>query len=778
MILRPNPELYGNTQDIRSNFSFGPFIRFLKSRISGHSGTSPDLYQFIISSFEKHPDLLRPMEDLSVLHKHADLLQLAASSLFSITSTAENEYYHISSPYRFDIVYQSHPNNAYFKQDDQGYITFGKGISYQQLQYEQVFLAYRLIFKKFYRHGLAGADKNVLPFTKEKDNSWNSFRIFLDENFIDVHLEGTLPPFPEAAVSPVTNNISDLGLLYTLLPLKLFRFEGFLVRRLSDITFEQSINDVKNALIDMYTDEAAGYAKMYEAAETLISNRDVEIGITPFILLNGKFILSELYTSRSLLLKAIADDEVKAQIYNKLGTLLQDEKNDLVFDHISSLSGTSLLERTVSMLPRSDYYIRPLFDKSVLLGMVEISHDGGIAKQQLAQRLDNIEPYLVLAMRNTIRHFHAQLDNLVKEHFTALQPSVEWKFSEKAWQYIRNRERNDATEMETVAFDMVYPLYGMIDVRNSSTERGRCIQNDLINQLQFIEETILKMKRFTKQEENEYLNNLLFKNRTMKERVMDILLAEDEMRVNEYLGHEIKSLFRHISHDSVEVEKIAHEYLQSVDVERGHLYRSRRDFDESLDLINNMVSHYLEGEESKIRKFYPHYFEKFKSDGIEYNIFIGESIARNKPFDYLYLKNLRLWQLSSMAEITRLTHQLLPDLKIPLQTTQLILAHSQPISITFRKDERRFDVEGGSNIRYEVLKKRIDKVKIRETGERLTQPGMIAIVYTQEKESEEYEEYIHYLVRKEYLHPGVEKLELEELQGISGLKAIRVSVVL
>jgi hypothetical protein len=44
-----------------------------------------------------------------------------------------------------------------------------------------------------------------------------------------------------------------------------------------------------------------------------------------------------------------------------------------------------------------------------------------------------------------------------------------------------------------------------------------------------------------------------------------------------------------------------------------------------------------------------------------------------------------------------------------LQTTQLILIHSQPISISFRKDERKFDVEGSYNIRYEVIKKRLIK---------------------------------------------------------------------
>jgi hypothetical protein len=142
----------------------------------------------------------------------------------------------------------------------------------------------------------------------------------------------------------------------------------------------------------------------------------------------------------------------------------------------------------------------------------------------------------------------------------------------------------------------------------------------------------------------------------------------------------------------------------------------------------------------------------------------------------LYLKNIRLWQLSSMAEIARVTHALIPNLQVPLQTTQLILIHSQPISIGFRKDERRFDVEGSYNIRYEIMKKRLDKVNIRGTNERLTQPGKIAMVYSNPKEAQEYQEYILFLQSKNLLLPGMESLELEELQGVSGLKALRVSI--
>jgi hypothetical protein len=163
---------------------------------------------------------------------------------------------------------------------------------------------------------------------------------------------------------------------------------------------------------------------------------------------------------------------------------------------------------------------------------------------------------------------------------------------------------------------------------------------------------------------------------------------------------------------------------------------------------------------------------------VEYDIYIGQTIAPDKPFDLIYLKNLRLWQLTSMAAIAQLTHALLPRMPGKLLTTQLIFVHSNSIDISFRKDERRFDVEGGYNIRYQVVKKRIDKVHLRDSNERLTQPGKIAVIYFSDKEAEEYLGYVKYLQEKYILNDDLEKVELEELQGVSGLKAFRVGVKL
>ena len=173
---------------------------------------------------------------------------------------------------------------------------------------------------------------------------------------------------------------------------------------------------------------------------------------------------------------------------------------------------------------------------------------------------------------------------------------------------------------------------------------------------------------------------------------------------------------------------------------------------------------------------FPHYFERYKTDGVDYNMYIGQSLINNKKYDAIYLYNLRLWQLQMMCEIENVAYNLKNQLDHPLEVASLILVHSTPLTIKFRMDEKRFDVDGAYNIRYEILKKRIDKAHIKNTNQRLTIPGKIAIVYSQDDEAEEYMKYIKHLQSKNFIKKGVESVEIEDLQGSTGLKALRITV--
>jgi len=194
-------------------------------------------------------------------------------------------------------------------------------------------------------------------------------------------------------------------------------------------------------------------------------------------------------------------------------------------------------------------------------------------------------------------------------------------------------------------------------------------------------------------------------------------------------------------------------------------------------LINKTMAGILDRKQEAAQEMYPHYYERFKTDGVEHNLYIGESITKDDSFNKIYLYNLRLWQLQAMCEMENNFYQLKEKLLMPLDVASMILAFNSSLALRFRMDEKRFDVDGTYNARYEVVKKRVDKANIKGTNERITQPGKISIVYSQKSDELEYMKYVKFLQSKKQLGKKVEILELQDLQGVTGLKAIRVNVL-
>ena len=272
------------------------------------------------------------------------------------------------------------------------------------------------------------------------------------------------------------------------------------------------------------------------------------------------------------------------------------------------------------------------------------------------------------------------------------------------------------------------------------------------------------------------LDETIYRLDNFRKKIKNKLVTGDESVILEFLQNEVEPIIRNIESNHTEDKEFSKLYWEALDPQIGVVYEHRKSFEDSLTAINDTIGGILDHEEKSAQKMFPHYFEKYKTDGVEHNIYIGASMVEHLKFDEVYLRNLRLWQLVVTAEIANKTASMVSELAMPLETTHLILVHSNPLSIRFRQEEKKFDVDGAYNIRYEITKKRIDKAVVKETQERITQPGKIAIIYSQEKDAEEYMKYIDYLKSKDLLTGKVEQLELEELQGVSGLKALRIAV--
>lgn len=419
----------------------------------------------------------------------------------------------------------------------------------------------------------------------------------------------------------------------------------------------------------------------------------------------------------------------------------------------------------------------PLVDNGILFGILELSSSmPKVLNSVNANKLLFVLPLI----RETVARVYSDLENeveaVIQREYTSIHPSVKWRFQEEVINHISAKNQNEEYTLKDIVFKEVYPLYGQIDVQGSSESRNKAIQQDLKTQIKALS---LILERINERPKLPFIGQKLFELQNHLSELNDFFLSDSEHKVLEYFKREIHPIllnFQKKNTDELTLELI-NSYFREIDFNNGAFYESRKMFDESVALINKRLASLIDEKQTEAQNYFPHYYERFKTDGIEHNMYMGASIAPSLNFEKYYLYNLRLWQMQVMCEMENYFQTLKPKLSYELEVSSLILVFGTPISIRFRMDEKQFDIDGSYNVRYEIAKKRIDKAKIKNSPERITQKGKLTIVYSQTQEETEYMGYIRLLQHQGFLANEVEKFEVEDLQGLAGMKALRVGIV-
>lgn len=759
---------------IHGQLSFRPLVLALRKNVEEGNPGMKKLYGQVLSHFKTRPELMSVITDPELLRQNSELIEELLSAVFPPTTV--NFMYGVTIPFSLHAVYASPQFRKRLLKPASSEISIPEIRDNADLQQQQRQFAYNLILKKYLGYNSTDNFRSVYPYTDAETGLRRFMEMRLDGRFIDVQPVGEMPELPAGLVDRNSNRMLTMKELTEKIPLEKFHFEGVSVIRINDMTESEVIARIKNRLLENNAfSDADVYTELEEFVQCLLGLRHVSIGVTPFFRINDHYVYSDLHNNNSILFRhAIAGSE-KDEISDYCKILFRDHEQPLLFETLTEqhLNEIQFLQHYYREGARS-LILFPLKLKTELLGMLEIiSPEPGYLGVREVARAEAAMPLFTFGLEKSLEKLNSQVDRIIKKKFTAVQPAVEWKFTDTAIQYIVHLQAHEEAQLGRINFPDVFPLYSAIDIRNSSTERSLAIQRDVIEQLTLVKGVIREAMNHSS---FPLLQEIDFKTDKLIAAATDVLESEEEMIIHEFLQGQIVSVFNHLRATEPALKNPVESYFAALDPQLGLLYRHRRDYENSITRLNETLSRFVDKEQVAAQKVYPHYFERYVTDGLEFNIYIGQSISPRKRFDEIYLRNLRMWQLTVMAKAARLTHQLQPSLLHPLRTTQLILCYSQSLCILFRTEERKFDVDGAQNVRYEILKKRIDKVRVRDTNERLTQPGKIAIVYTQARDASEYTEYIEFLQSKNLLKPGIERFDLEELQGVSGLKALRVEV--
>jgi hypothetical protein len=764
-------ELPSTAFPFRRELSLGPLVAAWEVA-AAEPGIAGNVARAVCQGLERVPELRAPIEDPSVLERHRDLVDVLMSRVFPAGSW-EQDYGAAMVPFQLRAVHAT-PSFRRLLLDADGLVQGWLNLDAEVAAGGRLLYAYDAILRTHYDMTLE-VDYPLILGARDPDYGLERhFRIQFDTRFLEVRALRPVPPLDEATRWQLLRTGAAQQRLGELFPPDAFEFSGVVVVRATDVTDQEVLSGIERDLIDKESIVSTErFQELEDKLRTLLRRPALRLGVAAFqdgrvFVLNYNCEIEHgcIFADTEHLRMSDFAGSIHERAVSQGRPVVVD---DLVDDPRRTQYEDSLLANGVR-----NVLVAPLLYQDRPIGSLELSspHPGDLSPVSLI-KLREVLPLFSMAVRRSLDELEARVQAVIKEKCTAIHPSVEWRFRRAVLDSIEEHEGDEARELEPIVFRDVYPLYAATDIRGSSHQRNLAVQADLSVHLRLaldVVETARAARPLP------ILDKIAYRIEQYARQIEQMLASGDEVAVLAFLRQHVEPIFEQLAGFGPVVRERIGTYRITLDPALGTVYQQRRQYEESMTLVTDTISAYLDAEEELAQSMFPHYFERQRTDGVDHTIYVGGSLVEDGQFNELYLRNLRLWQLMVTCGIARRTEAVLPRLTVPLATTHLVLAHHSPLSIRFRFDERRFDVDGAYNVRYEVIKKRIDKAVVQGTHERITQPHQLAIVYSQLAEAAEYRGYVEYLGARGYVTGAIEDLALEELQGVHGLRALRVGI--
>ncbi|WP_367768521.1 GAF domain-containing protein [Flavobacterium sp. WC2421] len=726
----------------------------------------------LLKEIEHIPEFSTGIEDISIIEDNKTLIKYLLADLFP-TALTKNEIKAVTIPFQ-NLTFNFSERFSKILKEAGG--TFDMSI--RDLDGDQLYIvSCILILNTVYQQHFE-INKPLFYDIPDSNGILKHYRILYNADFLEITPTKKSIALTPEDIDQLMDNYDDISLWKQKFPIESWIFKGFGIVTLFDATTESAISNLKSNLLKSETD--AGNQENFETIfRSIFKIPDLKVGLIFYDEKQDKFIKPPFNNKIKSYILFEQDEMVdcnKAFFGCSQITLLNEKKPFIIsnVEKFSTILGNETLGNHLLKQNIKSCILAPVLKNGKLLGIIELVSSKTRELNSInANNLDLLLPYVIDSLERYNVDLQNQIEAVIQREYTAIHSSVYWKFKNEAEKYYQTNSPNKDYIFKEIVFKEVYPLYGQIDIKGSSQHRNDTVKEDLKNQLK----TLLTIFESLKSNSSlTLLEQRKFEMQTYFKELEKELKADTEQQIQNYIQKEIHPILNNSKIDNT-CQLIINQYFEELDPKTALFYHSRKKFDDAMSIINKKMASILDKEQLDAQTIFPHYFERFKTDGVEHNLYIGASITPSQPFDIMYLSNLRLWQLQTLCKMELEHHRLKKALPYELDVTSLILVFSSPLSIRFRMDEKRFDVDGTYNARYEVVKKRIDKANIKGTQERITQKEKITIVYSHSYEETEYLKYIKFLQFKKILEPTIEQFDIEELQGVSGLKALRIKVV-
>src|SRR5262245_57898741 len=541
----PRPGAHPTALPFRTELSLAPLIRFW-TQLSAYSelGRGP-LPGIVRERIKQAPELSEVINDVSVIAKHQQLVDLMMSAMFP-PGFWEQEYGAALFPFELRAFYATNIFRRTLMNDD-GTLRGRVNVDEQRLSAAKLLLAYELILERTYGIDLGVEIPVVFTAQDPATTLERYFRLDFDWRFVDVKLDGPAPKLTDAMRRHLESGNVELDQLRDLVPPERATLRGFMTLKAVDVTDQEVLSSIKRDLIDKESIvSSARFASLQAQLRTLFRRPGLQLGLAA---VEGDRVLV-LNDAMSRDHASIFADSAHHKTSEFRGSLYQRavmQNRPVIIGDLTTWPDRTRWEEELVAAGARTFVCAPLHYQDRVIGTFElISPRPGDLNATHLPKLEEVLPLFSMAVQRSVEELDARVQAMIKEKCTAIHPVVEWRFRKAVFNTIERKSESvsdAAAEMEPIAFENVYPLYGLADIRGSSIQRGVAIQADLLTQLRLAAD-VLRAAREARS--LPALDELSYRVDTRIAQVQRSLSSGDEIAIVGFLRANVENLFHHL----------------------------------------------------------------------------------------------------------------------------------------------------------------------------------------------------------------------------------------
>ncbi|NNG27830.1 MAG: GAF domain-containing protein, partial [Ignavibacteriaceae bacterium] len=585
----------------------------------------------MVDEIQKFPELIEGFSDFSLLDKYKDQIDLILNPLFP-EALSTNEIKAASIPFSFTSFKFTTRFENILNDAGEDYILRARNFE------DDIFYIAACTWILAVVHNYYIDLKRPFIFDiPDKNGEMRSFRAAYNGDMGEVIATENAPHITEEDIKLLLDSFDNIDIWKEKFPPNSYIFKGFGIMNLFDVTADETISAINSNLLrsdeNLLQDLRINLAKFYNI-------KDLMLGFSTFEISSENLELAKIKKSKSLIL----DGESEIRCDNFFCGYIFDK----VFRKQESIA-ISDVEKYGKLTNQNPFY-KKLKSKgigSILIIPIKQTNNRDLAIIEIASprpfelnsinqhKFKDIIPVFESAVERAMKEHQNILEATIQEYYTAIHPSVKWRFYEAAEKYYKAiYEKEDNVKLDEIIFEEVFPLFAQLDIKGSSTARNQAIKEDLMTQLTM---AVNILKEATQNEQLPIYNELMFRIKGYLDNLELGLHSGDEVGILNFLKSEIYPVFNHAEQINKKLSKMIAEYKNRLDPDLQVVYEKRKEYENGVTLLNDKLAKFLDEKQEEAQTMFPHYYERYKTDGVEFNMYIGQSLVKDNKFENLYL---------------------------------------------------------------------------------------------------------------------------------------------